>query len=74
MEGKMKNALIIDDDEGIGGAAKCILEYCGLKVCQAFNGKEGLELARATKPDLLIIDYYMPHLTGFEVFRLLKKD
>lgn len=44
------------------------------RVVVASNGKEGLEKAHATLPDLVITDVMMPEMSGTELCRLLKKD
>jgi DNA-binding NarL/FixJ family response regulator len=45
------------------------LEVCGL----AANGREAVELAQKTKPDVVVLDMSMPELDGLDVIRLLKK-
>lgn len=40
----------------------------------ATNGKEGIKLAKKTKPDLILLDILMPGMDGFEVLERLKKD
>lgn len=44
------------------------------KVLKARNGPDGLELARAEEPDVILLDILMPGMDGFEVCRRLKKD
>ena len=40
----------------------------------AYNGEDGLKLAREIKPDLIILDVMMPRINGYKISRLLKFD
>lgn len=65
--------LVIDDNDDIRNFL--IDEFSKyFMVDVAENGKEGLEKAIATNPDLIICDVMMPELDGFEVTRRLKED
>ncbi len=66
--------LIIDDDEISRYLLKGILGNSGYRLLQASGGKEGLRLARESKPQLIILDLSMPDLSGFEVLETLKGD
>ncbi len=46
----------------------------GFELIQAFDGEEGLEKAKAIKPDLILLDIIMPKLDGFVVLKTLKQD
>ena len=70
----MSKILIIDDDADIVEAMRLVLEKRGHKVSIAGEGNEGLEKARAEKPEVIILDVMMPGLDGFEVARELKGD
>ncbi|MDP3012614.1 MAG: response regulator, partial [Candidatus Subteraquimicrobiales bacterium] len=50
------------------------LKRKGFRVCEAFNGKEGVEIARKEKPDLILLDLRMPEMNGYQVIEILKKD
>jgi CheY-like chemotaxis protein len=50
------------------------LRNAGFTVVTACDGREALELAQQESPDLLIIDYQMPHLSGLELCQRLKQD
>ena len=65
--------LLIDDNRSLVLAAERILQKEDYVVLTAFNGKEGLEKARAEKPDLIILDIVMPEMNGYVVCRQLKK-
>jgi len=67
-----RKALIADDDESTRTVYTIALEEEGWEVNQATNGQEALEKALQWRPNLLILDYQMPKLTGDEVYRQLK--
>ncbi len=68
--------LIIDDDTDINVLSKVALEANDHEVLQAFNGYQGIDIAKENKYDLdvIILDIMMPDLDGFEVLEKLKKD
>lgn len=66
--------LVVDDDAHLAQMIRITLESRDYEVVNAGNGREGLELARATKPDLVIMDVLMPEMDGFEALRELKSD
>ncbi len=67
-----KTILIIDDDATLVVPLKDGLESAGYKVAAAFDGVQGLLLAHQSKPDLIILDYYMPGGTGGSVYEKLR--
>ncbi|BAY25333.1 response regulator receiver domain protein [Calothrix sp. NIES-2100] len=64
--------LIADDEENYRNLLTLILDNQGWKVSQASNGKEAIEKVLSLQPDLLILDYRMPGLTGAQVYRYLQ--
>ena len=70
----MKKILIVDDEQDILKVVKFRLIKAGYDVITASNGQEGLDTARAIKPDLLLLDLSMPLLNGDEVCKRLKAD
>ena len=69
-----KTILVADDESHILNVVSLKLRNAGYRVITASDGQEALELAQAEKPDLLITDYHMPHLSGIELCRRLKQD
>ena len=69
-----KKILIIDDEPDIIKVVKFRLIKTGYEVMTAADGREGLELVRVLKPDLVLLDYRMPFLNGDEVCKEIKKD
>ncbi len=63
--------LVIEDEKIMREACTDILTAEGYRVETAENGAEGLELVRAHKPDLVLVDIRMPGIEGLEVLRLI---
>lgn len=66
--------LIIEDDENIQLGLKKALQAERFQVEQAFDGEEGVYLAKTIAPDLIILDIMMPYMNGFEVISELRRD
>lgn len=70
----MKKILIADDEQDIVESLKFVLENCNYTCYCAYNGEDGLKLAREIEPDLIILDVMMPRINGYKISRLLKFD
>ena len=70
----MKKILIVDDEADIIEILQFVLESNGYECITAFDGEEGLKLAREANPDLIILDVMMPKINGYKICRLLKYD
>ena len=66
--------LVIEDDRNLAAILRYNLEKQGYTVSLAYDGLEGLKLARATQPDLVILDLMLPSLDGREVCRYLHRS
>ena len=66
--------LVADDDPSIRHAVRLKLQKADLDVHVAEDGEKALQLALETEPALLIVDYQMPYMTGYELCRELRKD
>jgi len=64
--------LVVDDDEDIRLIAATLLRSAGHEVAGARNGREGIDLALASRFDLIFLDVMMPELSGWEVCSTLK--
>lgn len=53
---------------------KLNLTFSGFAVLEAENGEKGLELARAERPDLILVDLSLPKIDGWEMIRRMKED
>jgi diguanylate cyclase (GGDEF)-like protein len=66
--------LCIDDDHDILNLLERILAADNYTVITAADGRQGLDLARSRRPDLILLDVVMPEIDGYEVCRMLKDD
>jgi len=66
--------LVIDDEPDLLSLARARLELAGYDVVTASDGEEGLEKARTSTPDLILLDLMLPKMNGFEVCEALKID
>ena len=69
-----KRILIIDDEEDLRKMLRFRMEAMGYEVDEAVDGSEGLDKARGTNPDLIIMDLMLPKIDGFKLCRMLKFD
>jgi CheY-like chemotaxis protein len=67
----MAEILVIDDMSGVRRAVTAMLQRGGHKVTTANTGKEGLELLKERRFDLVITDILMPEMDGMEVLTYL---
>lgn len=65
--------LIIEDNEQNMYLETFILEKYGYRVLQAYNGKDGLDLACKEEPDLVLLDIQLPIMDGYEVANKLRE-
>ena len=70
---KSDTILIVEDNMELREYLKYELKSL-YKVLEAPNGKNGLEIARKNKPDIIIADVMMPEMDGFQMTRLLKSE
>ena len=68
------NVLVIEDDPGITHVVRLYLEQDGHQVLTASDGLSGLEMARNSGPDLIVLDLMLPSLDGMEICRALRQD
>ena len=66
--------LVVDDDPIIQRLLQMNFEMEGYTVVTASDGVEGLERARDSSPDLIVLDVMMPRMNGLEVTAALKAD
>lgn len=69
-----KKVLCVDDDPDIRLFVITVLEENGYTPLTAANGKEGLEIIKKERPDLVILDVLMPRQSGIKMYRELKTD
>jgi DNA-binding response OmpR family regulator len=66
--------LCADDDEDILSLVSLRLRRAGFEVATAIDGDEAVEIARARRPALAVLDVMMPKRTGYEVLAELRAD
>ena len=69
-----ERVLIIDDEQAILQALTLRLRAAGFEVRTAAGGVEGIEIARAFRPDVIALDLAMPDLNGWEVLKTLRSE
>jgi two-component system cell cycle response regulator DivK len=69
-----KTVLIVEDNELNMKLFHDLLHAYGYKTLQTRNGAEALQLARAHKPNLILMDIQLPEVSGLEVTKWLKDD
>lgn len=68
----MQQILLVEDDKTIRLTLEFALTREGYAVSSAADGAEGLEAARTTDPDLILLDLMLPHVSGTEIARSLR--
>jgi DNA-binding response OmpR family regulator len=66
--------LVVEDEAKIAQIIGAYLQRDGYRVLKASDGRAGLELARAERPSLVVLDVMLPGLSGWDVCRELRRD
>lgn len=72
--GASRTVLLIDDEESARDLAGRALARLGFSILQASSGGQGVQMARAARPDLIVLDINLPDMTGWEVMQTLAAD
>jgi len=70
----VKTILVADDEPTLVATLKYNLERESYAVITAADGESALEAARASRPDLILLDLMMPGLNGLEVCRIIRRE
>ncbi len=69
-----KVVLIVEDDHESLKLTRDLLQANGYTTIQAIDGKQGVELAKTRKPDLILMDIMMPEMDGYTACDAIKTD
>jgi len=69
-----KRIMIVDDEQEVCDAVKAVLELEGFEVLTALSGPESLKKLQKEKADLVLIDFFMPKMSGRELCERIRKD
>jgi len=69
-----KKVMIVEDNELNMKLFRDLIEATGYETVRTRNGLEALDLARAHRPDLILMDIQLPEVSGLEVTKWLKED
>jgi CheY-like chemotaxis protein len=72
--GDRQTILVVDDEPHVVAYLEMLLQDRGYTTFSAANGREGLEKAKAERPDLICLDITMPEESGVRMYRNLKED
>ena len=70
----MAHILIVDDSPTERHFLKSVLVENGYDISLAENGEQGIEIAKATHPDLILMDVVMPGMNGFSTSEAIQKQ
>jgi two-component system chemotaxis response regulator CheY len=70
----MKTCLVVDDSKVIRKVARHILETLDFTVSEAGDGQEALDACRVGTPDVVLLDWNMPVMSGIEFLRALGQE
>ena len=70
----MRHILVVDDEPKIAGIVRDYLERAGYRVTVAGDGANAIAVARAKRPDLVVLDLALPRVDGLDVTRAIRKD
>jgi DNA-binding response OmpR family regulator len=70
----MVKILVAEDEKDIRELIAFTLQFSQFDVVLASNGAEAIDVAKAEKPDLILMDVRMPKMTGYDACRALKED
>ncbi len=74
MDNISSKILIIEDDKFIRDLLVQKLKKEGFLTIEALDGEEGVKVAKAEKPNIILLDLILPGMDGFEVLKILKGD
>jgi len=73
-EGAPADVLLVDDDPDICQVMKAMLSAAGMTAQSTTSAEDALVRIRAKQPDLVVLDWNLPGMTGLELCRIIRKD
>lgn len=70
----MATVLVVDDEPEIRASLSGVLRDEGLRVVEAADGRDALDLLRSERPELVLLDVWMPEMDGIELLRILREE
>lgn len=70
----MPTVLVVDDEGDIRASLRGVLSDEGLRVLEAADGRHALTLVRSERPELVLLDVWMPEVDGIELLRRLQEE
>ena len=70
----MKTCLVVDDSKVIRKVARHILETLDFQVSEACDGREAMDSCLASVPDVILLDWNMPVMSGMDFLRALRQS
>jgi two-component system alkaline phosphatase synthesis response regulator PhoP len=71
---RLQTILVVEDEPLIAGITADYLRQAGFEVVTAATGEQGLAMARAEEPALIVLDLRLPGISGLDVARALRRD
>lgn len=65
--------LVVDDEEEIVSRNRAILQYMKYKTLEAYSGQEAIDILKKEPVDIILLDYFMPEMTGEEVVKKVRE-
>jgi UDP-3-O-[3-hydroxymyristoyl] N-acetylglucosamine deacetylase len=70
----MATVLVVDDEAEIRASVRGVLSDEGLRVLEAEDGRQALEMLRRERPELVLLDIWMPEMDGIQVLERLRSE
>jgi len=69
-----KTIMVVDDEQSILDVVEAVLIQEGYNVIKATSGEDAMEKLKSVKPDLILLDYFMPKMSGGDVLEKIRAD